>query len=272
MCPESHQNLELTDAKKVDEALGAIARDDIRAAERLLLEVVANTPPGYSNEQEDGGTASIRFWDQASFIHFVMWEKDHGVERSINWLPNAYPRAYYYLGFICVKRKEYFRAVEFLDKGLELEPSNPNFKFEKAHALVNTGYHKEALALYEGVNGLGPYVSARELGVARRGCGFVLIEMGRLDEAEAAFKSSLEIDPANKIALSELQYIDHLRKGGRKSDTESISTTGADLSNCAICGRKFEEGAAVSMDGMPAFICRSCEGRLTRKWWQFWKW
>jgi Flp pilus assembly protein TadD len=58
----------------------------------------------------------------------------------------------------------------------------------------------------------GKYPSQRpHLSLALRGKGFALIELQRLDEAEVAFKSSLEIEPNNKLALNELGYIKRLR-------------------------------------------------------------
>lgn len=42
--------------------------------------------------------------------------------------------------------------------------------------------------------------------LALRGIGFALIELQRLDEAESTFQESLKIDPANKLAPSELAY------------------------------------------------------------------
>lgn len=50
--------------------------------------------------------------------------------------------------------------------------------------------------------------------IALRGIGFSLIEIGRLDEAEGALRESLDLDPGNPMALSELEYIDHLRSQG----------------------------------------------------------
>lgn len=41
--------------------------------------------------------------------------------------------------------------------------------------------------------------------------GFALIELRKLDEAEAVFNDSLKIEPANKVALNELAYIRDLR-------------------------------------------------------------
>jgi tetratricopeptide (TPR) repeat protein len=145
--------------------------------------------------------------------------------------------------------------------------------FEKAQALVHMGRHQDALQLYDQVTKIGPYVSGRDLAIARRGRGFVLIEMGDLDNAELAFKESLEIEPDNDIALHELQYIQHLREGGARTYAESVESSGPDLSTCAVCEQAFEHGQVVSVRGIPVMICDRCHARLSKRkrWWQFWK-
>lgn len=263
---------ESTDAESVNAAIRALVSGSLEEAESLLLAVIANTPPEYSNSEEDGDRVSIKFWDQAAFMHYVTWQQSKGLgNKGINWVGNAYPRAHYYMGFLCVKRKQFDRAIEFLDKGQRLEPTNPMFAFEKAQAFVHSGRQEEAIVLYDGVKEVGPYVSAREVAVARRGRGFVLIEMGDLDGAETAFRASLEFEPDSEVALNELRYIDHLRQGGRATYAKLVSSSGPDLSRCAVCGKQFKKGAVVSINGMPTSICRTCEGKLTKKWWQFWK-
>lgn len=47
---------------------------------------------------------------------------------------------------------------------------------------------------------------------ALRGEGFALIELNQLDEAEKSFQASLKVEPDNKLALSELDYIKKLRQ------------------------------------------------------------
>lgn len=44
-----------------------------------------------------------------------------------------------------------------------------------------------------------------------RGIGLVLVEMGDLDAAQQSYEASLELEPGNEIAKSELEYIAQLR-------------------------------------------------------------
>lgn len=264
-------DMESADAKQVDAALEALARGDLGSAESLLLSVIANTPHVYANSREAEDGVAIKFWGQQEFFHYIMWQEKHGSPRGVTWLKNAYPRAHYYMGFLCIKRKQFDRAVQFLDKGMTLEPTNPKFKFEKAQALFHCGRKAESLALYDEVNEIGPHVTARDLAAARRGRGAMLIEMGRLDEAEAAFKASLEVEPGSKVALHELAYIEHLRRDGAPKPPEIVVTTPPSLSECGVCGKRFEKGVVVLVNEAPVTICKECKARLTKKWWQFWK-
>lgn len=272
MTSPSLTDIESADVDKVDAALQSITSGRLDEAETLLLGVIANTPSDYANTEETGDVISIKFWDETTFIHYVTWEKHHGrANKTIKWLSNAYPRAYFHMGFLCVKHQQFDKAINYLEKGQALEPTNPKFSFEKAKALASLGRKEEALALYAHITEISAYVSAHDLAIALRGRGFVLIEMGDLDNAELAFQSSLKIEPDNEVALNELSYINHLRQGGAANSTETVLSTSLDLSNCRVCGQPFDEGVVVSFKGSPVSICQQCQQHLTKKWWQFWK-
>jgi tetratricopeptide (TPR) repeat protein len=171
--------------------------------------------------------------------------------------PEPAPDVENYMGFLCVKRRQFDQAIEFLDKGMRLEPTKPKFKLEKARALVHSGRREETFAL---VNELGPHVISSDLAFAQRGRGFVLIELGQLDEAENAFKASLELEPQSEAAWGELQYIAHLREGGAIAPAGMVSTTARDASKCVVCGNRFNKGMVASVDGMPTAVCKRCHG------------
>jgi tetratricopeptide (TPR) repeat protein len=50
-----------------------------------------------------------------------------------------------------------------------------------------------------------------------RGRGYALTELNQLDEAEEAYKQSLNLDPGNKLAEGELKYIAGLKLGAPRA-------------------------------------------------------
>lgn len=267
-------DFESSDAEKVDLACDAINQGNLDKAEPLLLEVIHNTPKNYSNEVSDGKDGlAIKFWDNASFFHYITWQEKLGTKKSVTWISNAYPRAFYYLGLICSEKKRFDKSIKYLDQGALLEPTNPIFKLEKAHVLIKAGYKDESLALYSQINEVGLYVSNSDLAIAQRGCGFVLIEMGKLDQAEEAFNKSLKLEPENGIAKNELLYINLLRKGVSTTHFLSTKTFSPDKSICPVCGKKFSDGVLVTetKNREPQVICESCNSKMKKKWWQRWK-
>ncbi len=63
-----------------------------------------------------------------------------------------------------------------------------------------------------------PDLKLQELSRAKRGVGFALIELGKLDEAEKKFNECLEINKNDKTALNELKYIEGLRNKKTSND------------------------------------------------------
>lgn len=267
--PAERENV---DAKTVDQAVPLVVSGQVDAVEKVLLALIANVPHDYVNMFDLGDELRIKFWDQRSFMHYVTWHQSKGTaNRNIVWIGNAYPRAFYYLGFINVKRKRFDRAIEFLNRGQALEPTNPKFALERAQALVHSGRREEALKQFDQISQVTEFVGAYDLAMARRGRGFVLIEMGLLDEAEKAFRSSLEIEPNHPVALNELQYIQHKRGGGASQTIETVQSGGNETLSCVMCGKAARTGQLIVIREAPAFLCKRCAGKLTKKWWQFWK-
>jgi tetratricopeptide (TPR) repeat protein len=263
--------VEAEDAERVNTAMAALQAGDTRAAESLLLNVVQRSPSNYIYQYEKDGTCFIKFWDNHEFMHYVLWQKKQGAAKSITYIGSAYPRAYFYLGFLHVKTREYDRAVDFLDQGLALEPTNPKFRFEKAQALVGMKRFREALALYDSVNAIGPHVSPHDLAVALRGRGFVLVEMEDLAPAERAFQESLKIEPGNDVACNELRYIAQLRQGGVKGHTQKVVSTAPPANKCAVCGQLFSRGGIIELEGKAVYLCSKCHDKGSKRWWQIWK-
>jgi tetratricopeptide (TPR) repeat protein len=106
----------------------------------------------------------------------------------------------------------------------EQAATTPSLMVEMAATFNATKQPATALKAYDYVLTLpaGP-VDVRSK--AHRGRGYSLIELGRLDEAEAAYNDSLKIEPGNGLALRELSYIASARKGTPKSEAPSLILT-----------------------------------------------
>jgi tetratricopeptide (TPR) repeat protein len=139
-------------------------------------------------------------------------------------VPNPYPVISFYLGTYYNEISRHDEAVRALDKGLALIAAHgsefdiflPSLTSERAVALARLQRFPEALAGYEAglqLSGVSDLDKAR----MHRGRGYVLTELGRLDEAEEAYNESLKLEPGNRIALNELEYIKQLRAGGEKA-------------------------------------------------------
>jgi tetratricopeptide (TPR) repeat protein len=260
---------ESLDAEQVESAVGLIDEGNLAQAERLLADVAARAPSQYELVCVNGTQLDIKFWDLSDFLHYVMWQQKHGVERGITWIPSAYPKALYYLAFLRVKQGRYQEAIAFLDQGERLEPTNPNFRLERAQAIVRMGQFQDSLAHYRQVRELGPHTSAKHVGLALRGEGFALIELARLDEAEACFRQSLEFDPESPVAANELAYIQELRRGKKRATAEIVQTMNNPAA-CFRCGAP-EPAVVAQYQGRVLCYCDACHRTLTKKWWEFWK-
>lgn len=133
---------------------------------------------------------------------------------------NPYPPLALYLGSYYNETQHPEDALRVLDKGLalsavagmDLGDHRPVLLSERGAALIALKRWPDALADYdEGlkIEDLKPTDAAR----LQRGRGFALTELGRLDEAEAAYKESLKLVPDNDVAAHELAYIARLRAG-----------------------------------------------------------
>lgn len=260
---------EAQDATPVDRALKALRQLDLEEVERLLRSVIANTPEHYVNEFEKDGIRYVKCWDRPEFMAYLAMQSPSEAARIV-WLRNAYPRAHYYMAFVYVERRDWNEAIRWLDAGQTLEPSQAWFRFEKARVLSAIERYADALGLYASVleddmetsvakAAARVVLSSRMRAIALRGVGFQLIELGRIDEAEAFFTVSLNHDPESPIAKNEIAYIHHLRSGGEPlpqlGDTWSWPKS-AGLA-CGVCGTE----VLSAPDTGDKLVCDSCSQR-----------
>jgi tetratricopeptide (TPR) repeat protein len=145
------------------------------------------------------------------------YRRENGGDREVVWIDWGYREALDRKAFILSAREEFDKALELLRLEAKTAPYAAAPYTEGGYALNGLRKPREALEAYRrGLALAREFESSKaEEPVALRGIGFALIEIGDLDQAESAFRESLEIDPGNEGAVSELGYIEHLRRSQR---------------------------------------------------------
>ena len=119
-------------------------------------------------------------------------------------------------GFALIDLNRPDDARPYLERAVEMAPMNSQFLSELAEWHKVRHEWTEAYALFERAEPASDLSLAanRQFHKARaiRGMGFVLIEQGRLDDAEKLFRKCLEMDPNDEKAKIELEYIRQQRE------------------------------------------------------------
>ena len=130
-------------------------------------------------------------------------------------LAGTYCNAVFLRGFAEVDLGRFDAAEVDYQRALALSPRNPHYLSEMGELHSKKHEWNEALAWYhraeEAKEFAGPELANAELGRALRGIGYVDVELGKLDEAEAIYRRCLAIDPRDQKAQGELGYVLQLR-------------------------------------------------------------
>lgn len=209
--------------RNVDAAMASFQAGGFAALERHLpaLRRVAEAAPAcHPQIERRDGEILVRTSDaqKYSIISAAIASAAHelGQRTTIRMASNPFVDADMVLGAYEVEAGRYQEALAWLDRGLALQPHNDSLIMEKATALNGLQRFAEAQALLQAA--LEDRDAALTLDRARflRVSGITLIDLNRLDEAEAALTESIRLQPNNPIARQELDYIAQLRAGGER--------------------------------------------------------
>ena len=102
-------------------------------------------------------------------------------------------------------------AMATLQQALKLSPFNTQYLTEMGQIYVREKNWSKAEQLYREAEDNAPFsppVSrADDLAKASRGLGYVLVERGKLDEAEKKYQQCIAANPNDTKAKAELQYV-----------------------------------------------------------------
>ena len=124
---------------------------------------------------------------------------------------------YYWKALALTLLDEREGAEASLARALELSPAHSWFLSQKAQWQKNDRHWLEALATFELAANYARLLTPAdersvELGFALRGRAYVLVELGRLEEAATQYKECLELNSDDTEAQTELAYVQELLK------------------------------------------------------------
>ncbi|MDC7684796.1 tetratricopeptide repeat protein [Asticcacaulis sp. BYS171W] len=183
--------------------------------------VMAVAPAPYYAERCDTTITVYTSNMSASLMIGVMAAggKDDKTKTNINLSgPTPYATLAFGLGWAYADRRDYGRCITVLEDGLKRDPFDEAMIAEHLFCLAQAGRNEETIAAAD--KHLGNFMLALsdpgKAAILRRK-GYALIELGRWDEAEKAYKESLKLDPKNEIAKNELIFIKEQKKKQKAS-------------------------------------------------------
>lgn len=198
---------------EIDRGITLLQQHDAKGAAALFSKVIA----GY--EQSSPAGPDYRCANNPRHAEYLAGElaKAPGDKAVVIIGPN-WCLALWGKGFALIDLNRSAEAEGLLARSVEMAPSDGHYRNEYAELFKSRrdwrrSYLEFSLA-WDAVShdpkGPERRVAARSL----RGMGYNKIELGELDEAERLFNQSLEFEPDNAGARSELEYIARLRASG----------------------------------------------------------
>jgi len=189
-----------------------ISQRQLAAARSVLEGAIREMPREWKPVRDDSDLHILvcSFWNTEELTAYVK-AKQTG-EYLIIWNAGSYSHAWHQLAVIAVEEGNLQSALSCIESGLALEPDHPDLWNEQGYILSRQGRYADSLPSYERAATVRDWATASQTARALRGKGSTLIDVKRLDEAEAALRQSLALDPESKIGASELEYAVQLQR------------------------------------------------------------
>jgi len=124
--------------------------------------------------------------------------------------------AYFLKGFALIDLNRSDDAFPYLDKAVALSPGDAQFLAERGEWYKTHKQWDKAFADFKAAADASAFSDESEKAKHKarglRGMAYVLVEKHDLDGAEKLYKQSLEVEPGNAGAMSELEYIKSIRR------------------------------------------------------------
>lgn len=177
-------------------------------AQSLLLDMVAGMPKGWRpTKRHEDKRIEVAFWSEQEQLAYTDYFKESINEHFEISTSCSYSKAYYLLACLEMNVQNFDGAQVYINQAIVLEPDHPEILCTKALIMTHLGRYKDAYELYLNAIYSRAWNSNEIQAKAMRGAGIVLEELGSWEEAARMFKTSLELEPGDSLAMNELSYI-----------------------------------------------------------------
>lgn len=202
-------SLPLVNDSRFEMAMSAIKTQNPQRALDLVQPLLVNFERLYASEKRQiycavNSVQSLAYMAEAA-----------AAKREAVAIEPAWCRAQYIRAFALVDLKRLDEAREGYQRLVAYAPQNSRYLNELGYVLQQKKQWQESVDIYRRSDvaaDMSPDGADMERCVALRGIGYDLVELGKLDEAEAAYRKCLKIDPSDPKSLKEIEYIQQQRK------------------------------------------------------------
>lgn len=186
---------------------------DIQPAVGDLETALKEAPAAIPKIQDCPGELRIQVSGSTEAQAWMVWvaseyDRKHFNKAGTTW-SNPYASLVMYAGSYYDEMRDYHAAERVLRRGLTLAPLDALISSELAFALSQQGRHAEALAVADAALGQVFVADPVSRGLLQRKRGWALGEMGRFDEAIAAYREAIKLRPEYEGPLTgEIRYLE----------------------------------------------------------------
>jgi tetratricopeptide (TPR) repeat protein len=193
----------------IAQAFSAIQAGDPARALATVQPVVASFEKEFSDEKRHIFCSQTPEQDG-----YYLTTADGGADNArlvtVTWCNALYVKA-----FALVDLDRLDDAQSAFERLVSFAPKHSRYINELAYVLLKKKEWQHSIEIYRSAEAAATFTPERrdyERCVAFRGIGFDLVELGRLDDAEASYRKCLAIIPGEPKSLGEIEYIKEQRK------------------------------------------------------------